>query len=67
VYVLETRRIGVMERRWGKGGKHVLSQPWWQLHIFKKPMSTVGSGAVKPDELHPALDRIPVATGLSAR
>jgi hypothetical protein len=42
-------RIDVIGRRWGKGGKHVLSQPWWQLHIFKKPMSTAGSGAVKPD------------------
>jgi hypothetical protein len=50
-----------------KRGKQILSQPWWQLHIFKKPMSTAGSGAVRPGELHPTVDRMPVAAGASAR
>jgi hypothetical protein len=50
-----------------KGGRHVLSQPWWQLHIFKKTMSTAGSGTVKPGELHRAMDRIPVAANGGAR
>jgi hypothetical protein len=44
-----------------KGGKHVLSQPWWQLHIFKKPMSTAATGPVEPADLHPVMERIPAA------
>jgi len=50
-----------------KGGRHLLAQPWWQLLILKKPMSTAGSGTAKPDDLRPAMDRIPVAANGGAR